>query len=289
MKKKILAAVLIIICAAAIIYYVMTNRNKTSHTLNNNKSVSDFRIKSAFADVDLDMVVQDKDLKDEDTSADYIFINFTNEVTDNKKNDDSNPVYLKSYTLNNSSLPSGTKIYIKDKTQVIIKLKDGSLKGLNAPHSITISKKLLDKQGKKIKGDLNLKLPYSNDITDTSNSTSENKNNNSSSVNNSNNKSSDTTDKSGSKNNTSSNTDTLKQNSDLPKYTVELGKAIPYTTVIMVILDTPNPENYKINIEGIGLELKENSEGKKVFVGTVKKTYELEQVKKLIKIEKVQK
>lgn len=289
MRKKILAIIIIIvICIAAVTYYVMYNKNKNSNTMNNNKSASEFKVRSAFADVDLDMTIQDKDIKDDDTSGDYIFINFTNEMADNKKNDDSNPVCLKSYTFDNNSLSSDTKIYIKDKRQIIIKLKDGTLKGLNAPHLITISKNLLDEQGNKIKGQVALKLPYSNSITDNSSSDSGNKGNDNSSSgsggsNNASGNNSDT-------NKESSNTDnsTSTQNADLPEYTVELGKAVPYTTIVMVKLNTANPENYKVSIEGNELQLRENSEGQKVFIAAIKKVYELDQAKQLIKIEKVQ-
>lgn len=287
MKKKILAAILIIVVmgiGTAIYYTVNKNKNSSSSI------VSEFKVKSAFADVDQDMVIQDKDPKDDDISADYIFINFTNELADNKKNDDSNPGYLKSYTLDNSSLPTDTKIYVKNKKQLIIKLKDGTLKGVNTPHSITISKNLIDKDGNKIKGEVIFKLPYSNYVSSDSKDKDSSKNSSGTgtSSDSGNSSNSDNNAKTGDDNKTSSETNTSEQSGDLPAYTVELGKAIPYTTVVMVKLDASDPENYRVDVEGTKLELKENSEGQKVFIGTVKKVYEMDQIKNFIKIEKVQ-
>lgn len=289
MKKKILAIVIVLICVVSAIYYTVSHKNKNSDAVNTNKPVVEFKVKSAFADVDRDMVIQDKDLKDDDTSGDYIFIKFTNEVADNKKNDDSNPVSLKSYTFDNSSLPVGTKIYIQDKNQVVIKLKDGYLKGVNSPHSLAISKNLLDKEGTKIKGNLNLKLPYSNSSLDSSNGSSSASGNTSttgSTANSSKNSTSKSgTSKSSSSENSSSSSST-NANSNLPKYKIELGKAIPGATVILVRLDTPNPENYKVSVDGTQLDLKTDKSGAKVFIKGIQKTYELDQVQKLIKIEK---
>jgi hypothetical protein len=295
MKKKILAAVIIIICIISAVFYSIHRRNEISnaalHNNVNNKINTQFKLLSAFADVDLDMVIQDKDPKDDDTSGDYILLKFTNEVSDNKKDNDSNPVYLKSYTFDNKSLPNNTKIYIRNKYEVIIKLKNGYLNGINAPHELVISKNLLDKSGDKIKGSLNLKLPYSDSSAVSSKVDYKNSTNSSSSQNdtktgtdssNSNNKSN--TDKSVDESKTST---TNVTNKNTPKYTIELGKGLPYATVVMVKLDTSTPQNYKVSVDGNQLELKTDNKGEKVFIKGIKKIYELDQVKKLIKIEKI--
>lgn len=284
MKKKILAIVIILICIISAVYYGISHKNKSSNTANTNKHVVEFKVNSAFADIDRDMIIQNKDLKDDDPSGDYIFVKFTKEVADNKKSGDSNPVSLKSYTLDNSSLPAGTKISVENGNQVTIKLKNGYLKGINAPHSLVISKNLVDKEDTKIKGPLTLKLPYSNSSSDNSNDSSSasgntnNTNNTTNSSNNKNNKNNNGTSKSSSDKNSSS--------SNLPKCTVELGKAVPGATVVLVRLNTPNPENYKVSVEGTQLKLKTDSKGNKVFIDSFKKVYELDQIQKLIKIEK---
>ncbi len=285
MKKKILAIVIVLICVVSAIYYNVSHKNKSSDTINTNKIAAEFKVKSAFADVDRDMVIQDKDPKDDDTSADYIFIKFTNQVADNKKNDDSNPVSLKNYTLDNSSLPSGTKIYVENGNQVVIKLKDGYLKGVNSPHSLAISKNLLNKEGTKIKGNLNLKLPYSNSSSDNSTNGSSANSENTNNAGNTNNSSNNSTSKGSSSQSNSSSSGSNNANSNLPKYTIELAKGLPGATVVLVRLDTPNPENYKVSIEGTQLDLKTDKDGKKVFIKGIKKVYELDQVQKLIKIE----
>jgi hypothetical protein len=286
MKKKILAIVIVLICAVSAIYYNISHKDKSSDTVNTTKPATEFKVKSAFADIDRDMIIQDKDPKDDDTSGDYIFIKFTNEVTDNKKNDDSNPVSLKSYSFDNISLPAGTKIYVENRNQITIKLKDGYLKGVNSPHSLVISKNLVDKHETQIKGNLNLNLPYSNSVSDSSNSSSANKNGNANNA--SNNSSNSNTNKNSSASNNTSSSGTLSTgDSSLPKYKAELGKGLPYTTIVLIRLDTPNPENYKVSIEGTQLDLKTDSSGKKAFVKAIKKVYELDQIQKLIKIEKV--
>lgn len=291
MKKKILAIVIVLICIVAAVYYNISHKNKSSDATSTTQPVSEFKVKSAFADVDRDMIIQNKAAKDDDSSGDYIFIKFTGEVTDTKKNDNSNPVSLKSYTFDNSSLPAGTKIYVENGNQITIKLKDGYLKGINSPHSLVISKNLVDKQGTKIKGNLNLNLPYSNSVSGSSNSNSSTNgngstNNNASSTNNSSNNSSTNKNSSSNSNDTSGSGTLSTGDSSLPKYTVELGKALPGATVVLVRLDTPNPENYNVSIEGTQLQLKTDASGKKIFIKGIKKVYELDQMQKLIKIEK---
>lgn len=282
-SNKIIAGILAVSCVVLAGYFTF-NKNNTTKT--SNKAVQqttegDFKVKAAFADVDLDMVIQDKDPKDEDTSGDYLFVTFTCNVGDNKKNDDSNPLNVKAYKLDGNALPQNTKITAKDSKNIVIKLPDGTLKGVNAPHSLEISKNLLDMQGKKVQADLSLKLPYSSSDLSSGNNTK----GSSASGSNTNTNSNSTSGNKDGKNTSQSSSDNA--NADMPKYEIELGKAIPYNTVILVKLDTKEPQNYKVTVDGTELAMKKNSKGETVFINAIKKEYELDQVKKLMKIEKV--
>jgi hypothetical protein len=291
MNKKIIALVIFLICAVALGFFAF-NKNKQQKNTNitNNGTSSQFRVKSAFADIDADMMIQDKDPKDDDTNADYVFITFTSTVSDTKKSDSSNPFNIKNYKLDGKDLPDKSKI-ILDKNydyKVIIVLPDGYLKGINSNHSLEISKGLKNKNGLNISEDLNLKLPFSKSEDGTVNKTASNDTKNAS----------NTTKSSNSSNNSSSSTTTnkpitadekaaiAKNNENMPKYTVEILKTIPQATIVLVNLDTSTPEKYKVSITGVKLDLKTNKEGKKVFINSVDKEYELDEVKQLIKIEK---
>lgn len=258
MNKKIIAGIVAVICIISAGYFALNKNNtkKASDKVTQQTVKTDFKIKSAFADIDQDMIIQDKDPKDDYTSADFIFLSVTSDVVDNKKDDDSNPFNVKSYKLDGNALPKNSKVTAKSSKEIIIILPDGALKGINSPHSLEVSKNLLDKNGKKIQGDLSLKLPFSN-----SDSSSTDGNNNTtgggSTVGNSKNEGNTSKD---AKNKTESSTG--QSNANMPKYTVELGKAIPQATVVLVRLDTKEPQNYKVTLEGNQLEHKKNAKVK---------------------------
>ncbi len=277
MNKKIIAGIVAAICIVSAGYFI-SNKNNAKQTTDKTAKQTvegDFKAKSAYADVDLDMVIQDKDPKDDDASADYVFLAFTCDVADSKKDDDSNPFNVKSYKLDGNPLPKNTTISTKNSKEIIIKLPNEALKGVNSSHSVDIAKTLLDKNGKKIQGDLSLKLPYSN---------SSNASGNNSAANNTSTNTNKDTNKDA-KNKTQSST--VEPNANMPKYTIELGKAIPLATVVLVKLDTKEPENYKVTVDGVQLEPKKNSNGENIFISPIKKVYEMDEVKKLIKIEKI--
>lgn len=170
MKKKFLmvSAVLVVAVLFFVSYSIMNNKNFVSNT-NTSKSTksanaqtsNEFRVKSAFADVDFDITLQDKDPADDDKTADYIFLTFSDDIVDSKKDDSSNPFNPKNYKLDGKLLSDASITYDKISTKITIKLPDGILKGLNTPQSLEISKDLIGKKHKKISGDLNIKLPYS--------------------------------------------------------------------------------------------------------------------------------
>lgn len=281
MKKKSvrLAIILSFICIIAIIAFSIY-RNKSSYISSeaNNSNIG-FKLKSAFADIDYDMVIQDQDPKDDDSKADYLFISFTGEIINAKKNSSSNPYNLQNYKLDNKSLPKEASIFSKNSTSIIIKLPNGYLNNSNINHSLEISKDLRDKNGQVISGDLNIKLPHSNshlDETIGKKTLNDNKNSNETS----------SDDKNSSNNTTNSNSQSSNSNTAIPRYTIELGKGLPYTTIVLVKLDTERPEDYKVTVDGVQLELDKNSKDETVFVNAIKKDYELDQIKKLIKIEK---
>ncbi|NMM65065.1 hypothetical protein HBE96_21000 [Clostridium sp. P21] len=289
MKKKVILIVVLVVCVLCIgLFAFNKSKQQKSTTSSMNGTNSQFRVKAAFADIDTDMIIQDADLKDDDPNADYVFITFTNAVSDTKKSDSTNPFNIKNYKLDGKNLPDKSKV-VQEKDynyKVTIVLPNGYLKGANSNHSLEISKDLKSKNGLNITGDLSLKLPYSKSEDSTSTKT-ESKNT----------KDTSNSTKSSNSSNGSSNSAKpvtseekaaiAKNNENMPKYTVEIMKTIPMTTIILVKLDTPTPENYKVSITGVNLQIKTNKEGKKVFVNSVDKEYELDEVKQLIKIEKV--
>ena len=261
---------------------VSTSQSEKGKTTTNEKNVKDegteanpdkeFRVHWAYADIDKDFMIQSKDEKDEDTTADYIFIKFTNEILADKSiNSATNKA---NYKLNGQTLPEKSEVTLRitglDTTELIdsvtIKLPDGYLKGVNAPHTLELAKELKDKYGKAIVGDLKLQLSYSKSDS------IEGKNNNGS------------TDNKGNKNNeTSPNS----QNKDMPKYTVEIGKGLPYATLVMVTLDTKTPENYSVNIGEYKLTLDTKQDGTKVFIEVLDDIYQQDEVERLIEIKKI--
>lgn len=223
----------------------------------------ELRVLWAFADVDRDFLIQKEDTSDGDTTADYIFIKFSNEILTDKS--ENSATLASNYTFDGKALPKGAEVLADiqgyDNSGLVdkltIKLPNGYLKGVNAPHTVDISSKIKSKYGKAIIGDLKLQLSYSK----------------SESISN------------GTIKNTTKNT-TVKSE-DIPKYTVEVGKSLPYSTLVLVQLDTKTPENYKVSIDGISLPLKAKSTGEKVFIDVVDKDYAEDEVNKLIKIEKI--
>lgn len=235
-------------------------QGKTETKVDPNK---DLRVLWAFADVDRDFLIQKKDTSDGDTTADYIFIKFSNEILTDKS--ENSAILASNYTFDGKPLPKGAEVLADiqgyDKSGLVdkltIKLPNGYLKGVNAPHSIDISSKIKSKYGKAITGDLKLKLSYSKSESITNGTIKDN-----------------------SKNSTS-------KSEGIPKYTVEVGKSLPYSTLILVQLNTKTPENYKVSIEGISLPLKQKSTGEKVFIDVVDKDYAEDEVNSLLKIEKI--
>lgn len=291
MKKKVIVTAVLIVCVLCLGLFAF-NKNKQKNTASStNSTSSQFRVKSAFADIDTDMVIQDKDPKDDDPYGDYVFVTFTTAVADTKKADSSNPFNVKNYKLDGKALPDKSRI-VQEKDynyKITIILPNGYLKGVNANHSLEISKDLKSKNTLTISGDLNLKLPYSKSEDTTTNGTVSTDTKNSSSTT----KSSNSTKNSSNANNPKTVTAEekaaiAKNNENMPKYTVELVKTIPMATIVMVYLDTTTPENYKVSVAGVNLQLKvnKNNGNKKVFINSVDKEMELDEVKQLVKIEK---
>lgn len=229
----------------------------------------EFRVHWAYADIDRDFMIQNKDEEDEDTTADYIFIKFTNEVlADNSLNGATNKA---NYKLNGEALPDKSEVNLRimglDTTELIdsvtIKLPDGYLKGVNAPHTLELSKELKDKYGKAIVGDLKLQLSYSKSDS------VEDKSNN------------------GSTDNKGNETNPNSQNNDIPKYTIEIGKGLPYATLVMVTLDTKTPENYSVSVGEYKLPLDTKKDGTKVFIDVLDDIYQQDEVERLIQIKKI--
>ncbi|KYH28010.1 MULTISPECIES: hypothetical protein [Clostridium] len=225
----------------------------------------EFRVLWAFADIDKDFMIQAKDSSDGDTSADYIFMKFTDEVLDDKSA--SSALQVSNYKLDGQPLPKGTVITpeikgyddstLKDK--LTIKLPNGYLKGVNAPHTLEISNNIKSKRGKAISGDLKLSLSYSKSEAKAQ---------------------AEANGKNGTANNATA-------NKGMPKYTVEIGKNLPYSTLVAVYLDTKTPENYKVSVGSDVLELRQKKTGEKVFINVINKDYTQDEVNSLIKIEKV--
>ena len=223
----------------------------------------ELRVLWAFADIDRDFLIQKKDTSDGDTTADYIFIKFSNEVLTDKS--ENSATLIGSYTFDGKPLPKGSEVVADiqgyDNSGLVdkltIKLPNGYLKGVNAPHSLDISSKIKSKYGKVMTGDLKLQLSYSKSESITNGTIKDNSKN------------------------------TTGKSEDIPKYTIEVGKSLPYSTLVLVQLDTKTPEKYKVSIAGISLPLKEKSTGEKVFIDVVDKDYAEDEVNKLIKIEKV--
>lgn len=287
MKKRVIAVVALLVLVVSIGSFTLFKKNQTTIKNENSSKTKqvEFKVKSAFADIDSDMIVEVKDSEDNDKKYDYIIITFTNAIVDTKKEDSSNPFNIKNYTFDNAPLPKGTVITPGDTTQVIIKMPDEYLKGINSPHSLNISKYLKDKDGQSITGSLDTKLPYSipnnapsNVTTNTPDKQSTNSSANNSQKNDA--KTGDTTNANGSDKKST-------PDAALPKFTVKIITNIPQTTIVAVTLDNPNPENYKVSVGGTTLELKKNNKGEKVFVGSTEKEYSFDEVNKLIKIEKV--
>ncbi|OFH98036.1 hypothetical protein CLOACE_22790 [Clostridium acetireducens DSM 10703] len=280
MNKKIISIGLaVIFTILGISFYnskkASKNTSLNKNTINNEiktKLKKDFYVKSAFADVDLDMIIEDKATKDSDKNGDYIFITFSSQIFDDKKSDNKTVLDIKNYKLDNKELPKGSAISKKFINEIIIKLPDGYLKGVNSPHKLEISKNLKDKYSNNIKGNLSLNLPYSYNKNSNSNNrtTKKTEQKNADVKNNSNNDSSNKI---------------ISNSKDIPNYSIKLGKAIPFTTIVLVELETPHPENYKITVSNTELKQKKNKEGKLVFVSAIKRELNLEDVQNSIKIE----
>lgn len=296
MKKKVIVTAVLIVCVLCLGLFAFNKNKQQKDTASaTNGTSSQFRVKSAFADIDTDMTIEDTDSKDDDANADYVFVTFTSAVSDNKKADSTNPFNIKSYKLDGKDLPDKSRI-VQEKDynyKVIIILPNGYLKGINANHSLEISKDLKNKSGLNISGDLTLKLPYSKSGDNTGNKTTS-----------TNNKNASNSTKPSNSSSSSSNSSTIpktvtaeekaaiaKNNESMPKYTVELVKTIPMTTIVLVYLDTTTPENYKVSVAGVNLQLKvnKNKQDKKVFINSIDQEYELDEVKQLVKIEKADK
>ncbi|KAJ48786.1 hypothetical protein BD780_000017 [Clostridium tetanomorphum] len=293
MKKK-LALVLAIVMVGGIAFSTQFVKNKgnkeqstTTDTQKEKKNV-EFAVKYAFADIDMDQIIQEIDPKDDDTKADYVFVRFTTGVSNDKK--DTSPLNFKNYKLDNKELPKGTQLHIKkdSKDTVVIKLPQGCLKGKNAGHTLELSKEIINVDTK-VSGNLKLNMPYS--IPNNADNKDDKKDN----LNNNTSKDNKEQSKDSNKNTTNppvKNNDKDKaqsNNSTVPKYTVEVGKGIPFSTTILVKLQTPKVEEYKVSIENLQLKIRENSKKEKVFIGTIKKDLTYDEVLSNIKVEKIKK
>ncbi|WP_282804188.1 hypothetical protein [Clostridium tetani] len=271
MKKKIsiiLAIIFILVTFSSA--FVMFKGNRKDSKVNSRESKQsnvDFYVKYAYADIDMDQIIQDVDKKDDDTSADYIFIRFSAEVIQN--NDETSIGNPNNYKLNGQPLPKGSESFIrKEMPQLLIfKIPQGTLKNKNSGHTIEISKNVLNGKNKII-GETKLLLPYSEPIKDEGqNKKDDNKEKN--------NKEQDV--KNGQNKNVS----------NVPKYKVEVGKGIPYNTLVLVKIQEGKAEDYKVSIDNVGLEIKETNEKQKVHVGYVKKDYSYSEVLQKVKVEKI--
>lgn len=110
---------------------------------------TNFKVLWAFADIDTDKVVENKDTADGDASYDYIFVKFNKAVS--VTGDYKNALKTANYTLDGVALPTGTQILaniagyddldgVTD--SVTIRLPQGALQGKNSPHVLNISSKI---------------------------------------------------------------------------------------------------------------------------------------------------
>lgn len=142
--------------------------NKTFTVKGEAPTADTFKVDWAFADVDADLVVEDKDSLDADKDHDYIFVTFTSAIS--TTGDYKNVLKTSNYTIDGKDLPLGSQIVAgiegyTDATpdvvdSITIILPDGTLNDKNAPHVLNISKYLENSKGTKISGDLELKLAY---------------------------------------------------------------------------------------------------------------------------------
>lgn len=270
MKKKIsiiLAGMFILVTFSSTL--VMLKGNKKNATVNSKENLEsnvneDFYVKYAYADIDMDQIIQDVDKKDDDTSADYIFIRFSTKVIQsNNATSVGNP---NNYKLDGKSLPKESETFIRKEIPqlLIVKIPQGTLKNKNSGHTIEINDNITNGKNK-IMGETKLLLPYSKSVK----IEGQNKKNV--------NKEKGKNDKNiGSKN-----------ESNIPKYKVEVGKGIPYNTLVLVKIQEGKAEEYKVSIDNVNLEIKETNEKEKVHVGYVKKDYGYDEVLRYLKIEKI--
>lgn len=256
MKKKIsiiLAVIFIIATFSSAI--IMFNGNKKDSKVNSKESKKnnvEFYVRYAYADIDMDQIIQDVDKKDDDSSGDYIFIRFSSEVI--QSSDKTSPGNLNNYKFDGQPLPKGSEMLIRKEMPqlLIVKMPQGTLKNKNSGHTIEVSKNISNGKNK-ITGETKLLLPYSESVKDKA------------------------------KND---------QNKDVyngPKYKVEVGKAIPYNTLVIVRIQEERPEDYKVSIDNVTLEIKETNEKEKVHIGNINKDYSYGEVLQKIKVEKIAK
>lgn len=236
-----------------------TKKEKTQTKATN--TTKEFRVVWGFADIDKDFVIQAKDSNDGDKTADYVFVKFTKEIMQGKGKNSA--VLSSNYKLDGKPLPKGSTIvasiqgYDEEKlsNKITIKLPNGYLKGVNSNHTLQIAKDIQSKDGKAISGDLSLKLSYS--------------------------KSQDE--------NVAKNTKIVANaNKGMPEYTIEqIGKQLPYNTLVVISLHTKTPQNYKVYVGDHELPLRKKKTGEQVFIDTIGEDYTQDEVKSLIKIKKV--
>lgn len=298
-NKKIIGIVIAIIVIVGSIGLFKGKNNKVKKVSNENQQQKqkidipkEVSIRYAFADIDFDKIIQENDSKDDSTKADYIFIRFTGSIV--PKTVKNSIMDIKNYKLDGKVIPNNSKVLIDKQvgeTQLVIQLPNKTLKGKNAGHTLEINKDININDITKINGELKFDLPYSKKSNNTSIAKGEGKvspkDSNSNNKNDKSNVNKQNTDSNKSGDNKKSSTN--KNDSQIPKYTMELGKGIPFTTIILVRLDVADVTQYQVTVAGEKLDIKTDGKGKKVFIKGIKKDYSYDEVQERIKIEKIKK
>ncbi|AYF53416.1 hypothetical protein FDJ70_06465 [Clostridium botulinum] len=292
-QKKIIGIIIaiIVVCVGAFttISLLKNKKNKGKEALNQSQQIKqipkEVSVRYAFADVDFDQIIQDIDTKDDDSKADYIFVRFSGAVVPKKVK--NSVMDINNYKLDGKNLPKESKIFIDKQlgnTQLVIELPNKTLKEKNAGHILEINKDININDTTKITGELKLNLPYSTKTT-----VGSVKDSNNTKASNESKKSSDSkniVNKNGTKEEAKTK-ETKVENKDMPKYSVEIGKGIPFTTIVLVKMEVKDPSQYNVFVDNEKLNLRTNKAGKKVFVKAIKKDYSYDDVKQRVKIKKI--
>ncbi|MCY6355123.1 hypothetical protein [Clostridium sp. ZS2-4] len=294
MNKKIIGIIIAVIIVFVTVFSTISFSSKKTVSSNSKREITiskEVSIKYAFADVDFDQMIQEVDSKDEDTKADYVFIKFTGAIVPKKV--EKSILGIENYKLDGKPIPTGSEILVDSKngnSLLIIKLPNGTFKNKNNGHTLEIAKDININGETKITGDFKFSLPYSKKQAPVKDEKKESTKNNTSQ----NNKpvKENTSPTKATKNDVKNNPkdtakDTTIADKNIPKYTIELGKGIPLTTIVLVRLDTKDVEKFKVSVDGVDLKIRTDSKKRKVFIGSIKKDYSLDEVENLLNISKV--